>query len=1002
MYNGEAYGRTKNWLRFFDKIATNIIDSINPETVADVGCAYGLLVECLNDKGVNASGFDISEYAIDQGRSDIKQKLAVHSILKPLPHYYDLIVSIEVIEHIYEQDCELAIRNMCCAADKILLSTIPDDFDDPTHFNVQPPLYWIKKFAEQGFEPDISFDATFLTPYAILFRKIKEIDRSHLNSLFGEKKLKDLEYSRVNHQRNIQTSEIAVLKRKISEDEDLIGDLNKRIIESQTHIFNLQNIVGVERNARKFYQGVVDRYHSSVWWKCVAPLRILLRVVKLFLPIFPRVVVSTDGGERTYCDSKFLGGWGLLTMHSADSERFIFYISADMGGDLIRVPTLPIISDGSKRSWLFRKKTDAVGYVIEVPNVQLKNLSVSKISSIYAWLKLLSLRWRLGKGGVAALRFGLRVLRSCVKLERTKLLEEVWPTPNDPDQNYEEWIHRFDSSETHKNVSKWIDDIAIKPLISIIIPTYNSDMKFLSAAIESIKGQSYKNWQLCISDDASSDLTLRKWLIELSQNPAIDVVLRPSNGHISAATNSAIDLAKGDFVVFLDHDDELHPHALAAIASKITTNPNLDFIYSDEDKIDAWGNRCSPNFKPDWNPDLLLSQNYICHLAVCRLSLLKEIGGFREGYEGAQDYDLFLRITEKTKAIAHIPHILYHWRMINGSTALDSSQKDYAHKKAILALEDAISRRELNAAVEKSGLEVYHRIKYNIAGSEPLVSIIIPTRDHVELVKACIEGIKVKTHYLNWEILIIDNDSIKLETKSYFSKIAEDNIRVLNFPGKFNYSAINNFGAKNAKGEILLLLNNDIEVIEEDWLRELVSHCVRPEIGAVGSRLYYSDDHVQHDGIVIGIGGVAGYANPRMDRVGVGEFGGSRLLRNYSAVTAAALAVRKEVFEEVGGLDEENLAVAFNDVDFCLRLQQAGYRNLYTPYAELYHHESISRGPDIGKEKAQRFEREALYMKKKWISVIEEDPHYNSNLSLKHGYSIDLNRGRKWPWQDYI
>ena len=383
-----------------------------------------------------------------------------------------------------------------------------------------------------------------------------------------------------------------------------------------------------------------------------------------------------------------------------------------------------------------------------------------------------------------------------------------------------------------------------------------------------------------------------------------------------------------------------------------------------------------------------------------RKTLLDNLNGIREGTEGAQDYDLILRATEETEKIKHIPHVLYHWRAVKGSTALAAHEKDYAHQTAKDVLRDAIARRNLSAEVLETDLGAYHRIRYNLPSSVPPVSVIIPTKDRIDLLSVCMKGLLEKTNYENFEIAIVDNNSAEAETFEYFEMMEKnDNVSILTFPGEFNFSAINNFAVSKAKGEVLVLLNNDIEVIEEGWLRELVSHASRPGVGAVGCRLYYPDDHVQHDGIIVGMGGVAGYAHPHSKREDSGEFGRSTIVRNYSAVTAAALAIRKSVYDEVGGLDEENLAVAFNDVDFCLRVQETGYKNLYTPFAELYHHESVSRGPDTDPKKAARFEKEALFMKNRWKYFIEDDPHYNPNLSLKGGYQIDLERAKKWPWQ---
>ena len=330
---------------------------------------------------------------------------------------------------------------------------------------------------------------------------------------------------------------------------------------------------------------------------------------------------------------------------------------------------------------------------------------------------------------------------------------------------------------------------------------------------------------------------------------------------------------------------------------------------------------------------------------------------------------------------------------------MGAQEKDYAHQKAIEVLNDAIGRRSLSAEVLETGLGAYHRIRYNLPTPPPSVSVIIPTKDRIDLLSACLKGLLNRTNYANFEILVVDNNSTEARTFEYFEMVEKnEKVRVLKFPGEFNFSAINNFAVSKAEGEVIILLNNDIEVINEGWLTELVSQANRPGVGAVGCRLYYPDDHVQHDGIIIGMGGVAGYAHPHSKREDGGEFARSKVTRNYSAVTAAALAVRKSTYDEVGGLDANNLAVAFNDVDFCLRVKEAGYDNVYSPFAELYHHESVSRGPDTDPVKARRFEREANYMKNKWKIFIDNDPFYNSNLSLMEGYKIDLNRGQKWPW----
>jgi O-antigen biosynthesis protein len=997
-YNGSAYGRTSEWLGFFDKISENIIETLGPKSVLDVGCAYGLLVETLRDRGIEAFGMDVSEYAISQARSDINDYLAVESILTPLKNQYDLIVSIEVIEHIEEKNCDRVVENMCLAANKVLLATTPDDFDDPTHFNVKPPIYWIEKFSQYGFQPDITYDAGFLTPYAILFRKNNEKLDTQIQKLFGEKKLQDLYFARLNHESNLQKIDIDKFERHIKESEIEIKSLTAVIKDSQTHIENLQASLTIETTARDYYQTKTNLIESSWYWKLLTPYRVLGRVARSCMPVLPRSVGISINGKTVECESSFFRGWGLVVVHLETEENTVLRLTANTSDKAERVVSLPLIQKGKKRVWVFRNKTEYKKYSADISYGELDNIQFMKISTLFAVLSLIWCRWEMGQGLKPGINLFFRCVKHLVNWAPRKIVDEIWPKIEDKDVTYEDWLNRFDQFAFSQEIGGWLAKLNYQPMISIILPTFNSDVHLLSMAIKSVEAQSYANWQLCIADDGSTSEKLKNYLKQLEINKKIIIEFRPKNGHIAAASNSAIGLATGEFLAFLDHDDELHPHALACIAGKLNKDRNLDLIYTDEDKIDRWGNRSEPNFKSDWNPDLLLSQNYICHLAVYRRELVRELGGIREGFEGAQDYDLLLRFTEKTQRISHVPLVLYHWRAVEGSTALSGKEKDYAHAKAKLALKESLERRSVDAQVMPSGLGVYHRIKYEIPPEQPLVSIIIPTRDYIELVKVCVDGIVNKTNYKNWEILIVDNGSEKKESHNYFENIESQQIRVLKFPGKFNYSAINNYGVTNANGSVVLLLNNDIEVIDPDWLTELVSHALRPDIGAVGARLYYSDDHVQHDGIIVGIGGVAGYANPRLRRIDAASFGGSRIIRNFSAVTAAALAIRKDVFNEVRGLDQTNLAVAFNDVDFCLRVAEAGYRNLYTPYCELYHHESLSRGLDTKGEKAERFKKEVHYMQRTWPKTIANDPYYNPNLSLRHGYSIDINRGLRWPW----
>lgn len=556
--------------------------------------------------------------------------------------------------------------------------------------------------------------------------------------------------------------------------------------------------------------------------------------------------------------------------------------------------------------------------------------------------------------------------------------------------SYERWAVTYDS-HTPDSVRTLAENVSLflrKPLISILVPVYHrkpEDEKWLIKAIESVRGQAYENWELCLADDASPAPHVRPLLERYArEDKRIKVIFREKNGHISAASNSALELATGEFIALLDHDDELTPNALYEVIALINVQPDVDYIYSDEDKIDEEGRRHEPYFKPDFLPDLFTSQNYTSHLSVYRAEIFRRIGGFRIGYEGSQDWDLALRFIEQTKPerIRHIPRVLYHWRAIPGSTALLISEKNYPVEAARKALADHFQRR--GETVELIPVPGDHwRVRRKIPSPAPKVSLIIPTRNGLKLISRCLDTLLDKTSYPSYEVLIIDNGSDEPATLEYFKKVARDpRVRVIRYDAPFNYSAINNFGAKHATGSVLGLLNNDLEIIHADWLDEMVSQAVRPEIGCVGAMLYYPNDTIQHAGVIVGMGGVAGHAFRDFPRGTEGKFNRARLVQNYSSVTAACLIVRKSVYDEVGGLDE-TLAVAFNDIDFCLKVRARGYRNLWTPFAELYHHESASRGAEDTPEKHERFRGEVEKMLARWKGPIAHDPAYNPNLSLE-------------------
>ena len=550
--------------------------------------------------------------------------------------------------------------------------------------------------------------------------------------------------------------------------------------------------------------------------------------------------------------------------------------------------------------------------------------------------------------------------------------------------SYLNWLARNEVLDIEA-MTQEIATFHYQPKISIAMPVYNVEEKWLRLCIDSILNQVYTNWELCMADDASTDPNVKKILTEYQQlDERIRVVFREQNGHISEATNSALAIATGEFVALLDNDDELAINAFYEVVKVLNENPELDLIYSDEDKIDMDGNRSDPAFKPDWSPDLLLGTNYISHLGVYRRSILEEIGGFRKGYEGSQDYDLVLRFTEKTtkERIKHIPKVLYYWRMLPTSTAVDQGSKGYAFEAGLRAVQDALVRRGINGHATHGAANGLYDVYYDIK-SDKLVSIIIPTKNGYKDVQRCVSSIIEKTTYQNYEIIMADNGSTDPKMHELYAEFEQQ------LPGRFfvesidipfNFSTINNRAVKKAHGEYLLFLNNDTEVITENWLTLMVSFAQQERIGCVGAKLLYPNNTVQHAGVILGLGGVAGHGHYGYPHGDLGYFGRLAINVNYSAVTAACLLMKKADFDAVGGF-EEAFTVAFNDVDLCLKVQALGRDNVWLHEAELYHFESQTRGYDDKGKKKKRFEQEKVMMEEKWGPLIENDPFYNPNLT---------------------
>lgn len=529
------------------------------------------------------------------------------------------------------------------------------------------------------------------------------------------------------------------------------------------------------------------------------------------------------------------------------------------------------------------------------------------------------------------------------------------------------------------------------PLISVAVPAYRTPEKFLAQMIDSLLAQTYGNWELCIANGSPEDSAMKKVLEEYTKKDSrIRVSELTENKGIAGNTNAALEMAQGEFVGLLDHDDLLAPNALYEIVRALDEDRNLDAVYTDEDKVTTGlDEHFQPHLKPDFNLDLLRSNNYICHFFVVRRSIVQKVGGFCQEFDGAQDHDFIFRCIETAEKVGHIPEILYHWRTHKASTADNPASKMYAFDAGKRAIEAHLKRTGTEGIVSHTPDLGFFRVKYPVQG-QPLVSVIIPNKDEKETLKACIDSIREKTEYPNYEIIIVENNSTTDEIFQYYKELSQDpRIRLLRWKKEFNYSAINNYGVRHANGEYLLFLNNDVTVITPGWIKELLGVCQRPEVGAAGVKLIYPDNTIQHAGCVIGLGGIAGHMFVDMPANRTGYLHKASILQDMSAVTAACMMMKRTAFEEAGGFTEK-LSVAFNDVDLCLKVRKNHKLIVYDPYVQLYHMESKTRGAEDNKEKVRRFQEEIEYMRCQWLDILKKgDPYYNKNLSLtKWNYSL--------------
>lgn len=626
------------------------------------------------------------------------------------------------------------------------------------------------------------------------------------------------------------------------------------------------------------------------------------------------------------------------------------------------------------------------GFQISVPVKQAKKLEVvleaGAKKSVY---KTSMAAAASGKGSAAALNAFQKFFIYCKKegLSSTFHRIEVKLFHKKDTFTYERW--RKDNQITREELDEQRKaQFSYQPKFSIVVPLFQTKEIYLRALVESVENQTYGNWELCLADGSGADSPLGKIVAEY-QKKGLNIcyqILEENKG-ISENTNAAIQMATGEYIVLADHDDIIAENALYECAKAVNLDKNIDVLYSDEDKIDMAGKKYfDPNFKPDLNMDLLCSMNYICHLFVVKKSVIDKVGMLRSEFDGAQDHDFILRCVEAAGKVYHMPKVLYHWRCHINSTAANPESKLYAFEAGRKAVEEHYKRVGIPAKVEHSSFYGMFRTRY-CWQEQPLISIIIPNKDHVEDLKKCMDSIEQKSVYRNFEFVIVENNSTEEETFQYYKELEQrENVRVVYYKGGFNFSKINNYGATYAKGEYLLLLNNDTEIINPECLEELLGYCMREEVGIVGAKLCYEDDTIQHAGVVIGFGGMAGHAFIESSRYDTGYMGRIMCAQDYSAVTAACMMTKKSVFDAVGGLTEE-LEVAFNDIDYCLKVRELGKLVVYNPYAELYHYESKSRGMEDTPEKVERFNSEVAKFCERWEEILRKgDPYYNPNLTL--------------------
>jgi GT2 family glycosyltransferase/glycosyltransferase involved in cell wall biosynthesis len=927
----------------------------------------GMLVESFWDRGIQACGIDISPYAISQVRPDMQSYCHQGSLSEPSQGQYDLVTCIEVLEHMHEDEARIAAANLTRITDRILFSSTPDDFAEPTHFTVRPVIYWLRLFGELGFWPDLEYDASYVAQHAMLLRRRPEGIPAEALTLFA----RHLGFRAAIVR---QTSELERIKCdksgmecRIQELAAMRDHLEQAVTLSANRLSSAE--IEIEELLGERTRLNADRLELQ---EGIAGVRAQLDSDKT------EILKLKD--ERACLEDRQSALQGRITLLESERARLHSRMAA---ADAIHATHMRRLRHESEAEvqWLVnaRDRVQAeLNAILESPGWRL-------LAGYRRWFA------RHLEKGSWVVRMYEPVVRWCLqRAAQTRIPPQLTQTARvassqvpapvaqaedvaaKGETSYERWILENEPTELASQ-TETARTLLYRPLLSVILPVYRVDPDFLERCVRSVLSQTYDNWELCVADGCPEAHQNRTFLSDVaSRDVRIKLLLLDRNGGISGNSNSAIAMAKGEFAVLLDHDDALAPFALYEVVSRLQEDRRLDVVYSDHDHINAASERFGPLFKPDWSPDLMLSANYITHLTVIRRALISEVGGFDPETDGAQDWDLFFKVLERTDRIGHIAKILYHWRVHPASTARNTGNKDYAERAQVHALQGRLERMNLPAKCEMEPSGVPHVRWSPLKGK---VSIIIPSKDKVELLSRCINTVIETTTGEDLEIVIVDNGSTETSTTDYYSTLGnEPRIRIVRFDAPFNYSAMNNLGATHAAGDYLLFLNNDVEAISPGWLPELMGWAQVQDVGAVGGKLLRPGGAIQHAGVVVGFGGFAGHPFADLPENTFGLFGSTEWYRNYLAVTGACMAIRRDLFEQIGGFDERFISCG-SDVEICLRLRSAGYRIVYNPFVRLIHHECATRQgavPDSDFFTSFRHYRTFLE---------QGDPYWNRNLS---------------------